>query len=91
MKALLNVIKRNPVINGFILMILAQFLHDYMANEIDWTNISGYVASLFIAVAVRERTVPLAKHEKLAGSVSESMVALEANYRQKLREIDEGR
>lgn len=64
LRTLGRIIKRNPVINGFIVAMLAQFAHDYMANEIDWTNIAGYFATLFIAVAVRERTVPLGDHEK---------------------------
>ena len=57
-------VKRNPVLVGFGAALAAQLFHDYQANEIDWTNFSGYVATLFIGVAVREFTVPLKEHEE---------------------------
>ena len=55
--------KRNPVIMGFLFALVAQLFHDYTANQIDWTNILGYLATLFIGVWVREFTVPLKEIE----------------------------
>lgn len=67
-------IKRNPVINGFILALFGQIAHDYLANQIDWTNWVGYFGMVFIAVAVREFTVPEKEHRELASKISEAIV-----------------
>jgi hypothetical protein len=60
-------IKRNPVINGFIAAVIGQLAHDYLANQIDWTNIIGYFGMLLIGVAVREFTVPYKEHLEVFG------------------------
>lgn len=58
-------VRRNPVINAFLLAMLAQFAHDYFAKQVDWTNIVGYVAMVFIGVATRMFTVPEKEHAEV--------------------------
>lgn len=67
-------IRRNPVINGFILATVAQISHDFLAKQIDWTNIIGYLSLVLIGVATREFTVPVSEHENLKGKVSEAIL-----------------
>ncbi|MFG2268092.1 hypothetical protein [Streptomyces sp. NPDC048720] len=71
-------IRRNPVICGFAFAIAAQLAHDYLANQIDWTNICGYLATMAVGVFVREFVVPLSKHEETKELVSKAIVNLEA-------------
>jgi hypothetical protein len=56
-------IRRNPVINAFLIAVAAQIAHDFLAHEIDWTNILGYLSMVLIGVATREFTVPLSEHQ----------------------------
>lgn len=65
MKSLWHRIQRNPVINAFVLAMVTQLLHDYLANQIDWTNIAGYLATVFIGIWARENVVPLKEHKAL--------------------------
>lgn len=58
-------IKRNPVINAFLIAVATQIAHDVIANEVDWTNIVGYLAMVCIAVAAREFTVPVKENKNL--------------------------
>lgn len=53
-----NSIKRNPVINGFILAVLLQAFQDWRTNQIDTSHILGYAATLVLSVAVRQFTTP---------------------------------
>lgn len=53
-----NSVKRNPVINAFVIATVAQIAHDYLADQIDWTNITGYISMVLIGVAARQFTVP---------------------------------
>ena len=62
-------IKRNPVIMGFIFALLTQLAHDYLANEIDWTNILGYLGTLCVGVFVREFTVSLSTHRDVVSKL----------------------
>lgn len=64
MKKLWKSIRRNPVINAFVLALAGQVAHDYLAKQIDWTNIVGYLSLVFIGVAAREFTVPENEHEE---------------------------
>ena len=61
-KTLLS-IKRNPVINAFLLAVLVQVLQDWRANNIDFAHIFGYLATVCIAVATRMFVVPFREHE----------------------------
>lgn len=60
-------IKRNPVLNVFILTAFGQFLHDYLAGAVDWDNITVYVATLAMGVIARMFVVPENEHyEKMS-------------------------
>jgi hypothetical protein len=67
-------VKRNPVINAFVIACATQIAHDYLANQIDWTNVVGYLAMVLIGVATREFTVPLSTHHDLQAKVSQAIV-----------------
>ena len=67
-------VKRNPVINAFIVAVLVQLLQDYRANAIDWAHFAGYFAMLCIAVAARQFTVPNDEHQQLKSQVSRIVV-----------------
>ena len=55
-------VKRNPVINGYLIAIALQIYLDYTTNNIDFAHILGYLATVVMSVAVREFTVPLSEH-----------------------------
>ena len=56
-------IRRNPVINAFILAALAQLSQDYIAGDIDFAHILSYLATLCFGVMARGFAVPLTEHE----------------------------
>jgi metal-dependent HD superfamily phosphatase/phosphodiesterase len=62
MRKLWNSIKRNPVLNIFILTALGQFLHDVLANAVDWDNLAVYMATLAMGVIARMFVVPETEH-----------------------------
>lgn len=61
-------IRRNPVINAFLIAVATQIAHDVIANEVDWTNVAGYLAMVAIAVATREFTSPAKEKQALSDS-----------------------
>ena len=63
MKRLWVSIKRNPVVNAFLLAVLVQVLQDWRGNNIDFAHIFGYLATVCIAVATRMFVVPIEEHE----------------------------
>lgn len=62
-RSLWKSIRRNPVINAFLLAVGLQIAHDWLANQIDWTNIAVYLSTVCMAVFTREFTVPVNEHE----------------------------
>lgn len=58
------VIRRNPVINAFMVAVLIQFLQDLRANAIDWPHFAGYASALLLGVMARTFTVPKAEVDK---------------------------
>lgn len=72
-------IRRNPVINAFLFAVATQIGHDFFANQIDWTNIVGYLAMVGLAVMARGFTVPAKEHERLTD-----------NYKKVLSNVVEG-
>lgn len=62
-KKLWNSIKRNPVINFFVLTAIGQMAQDYILGNIDWEHITGYVATVCIGVLARMFVVPVEEHE----------------------------
>lgn len=72
MKTLKNLwisVKRNPVINAFVFAVATQVAHDYLAHEIDWTNILGYISTLLVGVFVRSFVVPLSEHRDVVSKL----------------------
>lgn len=61
-------VRRNPVINAFLFAVVTQIGHDFFANQIDWTNIVGYLAMVGMAVMAREFTVPNKEHQRVTGN-----------------------
>lgn len=55
-------VKRNPVLNFFILTAIGQFTQDYLNHNIDVDHFAGYVATLLIGVIARMFTVPTNEH-----------------------------
>lgn len=53
-----NSIRRNPVINAFVLATTVQFLQDFQAGQIDRAHISGYLLNLILGVAARRLVTP---------------------------------
>lgn len=62
MTKLWNSIKRNPVINAFILAAICQVVNDYLNNEIGWDNLGVYIGTVCIGVIARMFTVPEVEH-----------------------------
>ncbi len=56
-------VKRNPVLNFFVLTAIGQFSQDYITGNVDWDHFTGYVATVLIGVIARMFTVPVDKHE----------------------------
>lgn len=55
-------IKRNPVINAFLMAVGLQVLQDWRAGDIDFAHLFGYLATVVLAVATRMFTVPFKEH-----------------------------
>lgn len=86
MSEIIRRIKRNPVLNIFILTALGQFSHDYLAGAVDWDNFTVYIATLAMGVIARMFAVPTSEHEKL----EDRHEVLKANYQGAL-EVLEGK
>jgi hypothetical protein len=67
-------IKRNPVINGFLIAVATQVLQDWRAGNIDFAHIFGYLAAVFIAVATRHFTTPAKEMKKLNRETNDLIV-----------------
>lgn len=74
-------VKRNPVINAFLLAIAAQFFQDLEAGAIDWQHLLGYFATLCFGVMAREFTVPEKEHRQ-------SVEALGSANRELIRKLN---
>lgn len=57
-------VKRNPVINAFIVAVLMQLFQDWQANTIDWPHFWGYLFTLSLSIMARSFTVPAKEHEE---------------------------
>ena len=55
-------VRRNPVINAFLIAVALQVFQDWRMGNIDFAHILGYLATTFIAVATRYFTVPEKEH-----------------------------
>lgn len=56
-------VKRNPVLNFFVLTAIGQFSQDYITGNVDWDHFTGYVATVLIGVIARMFTVPVDEHK----------------------------
>lgn len=57
-------IKRNPVINAFLIAVATQVFQDWREGQIDFAHIWGYLGMVCIAVATRTFTVPEKEHHE---------------------------
>lgn len=80
MRTIWKSIRRNPVINAFVLALAGQVAHDYLANQIDWTNIVGYFSLVFIGVAAREFTVPENEHDILRARLEAALEMAKGDF-----------
>jgi hypothetical protein len=87
LKKLWITVRRNPVINAFLAAVAIQIAHDALANQIDWTNILGYLATVLLGVMARALVTPNAKHEETKELVSKVIVRLEADHQKRLNEM----
>lgn len=81
-----NAVRRNPVVNAFVIAAATQFFQDWRAGNIDTAHILGYVSMLVISVAARQFTVPTKEHEETKALVSKAIVNLEADHQERLKE-----
>lgn len=58
-------IKRNPVINAFLIAVATQVFQDWRTGDIDLAHIWGYLAAVMIAVATRQFTTPSKEVDKI--------------------------
>lgn len=78
-------IKRNPVINVFVVGVTAQAInHAISVGDFELKNIAFYAMQIALAAIAREFVVPLNEHEKLKESVSKAIVRLEADHQERL-------
>lgn len=73
-------IKRNPVINAFILAAIGQVLNDYLNNEIGWDNLGVYISTVAIGVIARMFTVPESENRELKDQVSKAIAATSEQF-----------
>lgn len=63
LKSIVRAIKRNPVINAFLMAVVIQVLQDGLAGNIDRAHIFGYLGMVCIAVATRMFVTPTREAE----------------------------
>lgn len=72
-------IKRNPVVNVFVIGVLAQAAnHAINVGDFDLRNFAFYAFQLALAAIAREFVVPLSEHNETKAKVAEAIVELEA-------------
>jgi hypothetical protein len=62
-------IKRNPVVNFFVLTAIGQMSQDYLTGQIDFEHITGYIATVLIGIIARMFTVPVTEHEDMIDKI----------------------
>lgn len=78
-------VKRNPVVNIFVLTAVGEISHDYLEGTIDWDNISVYATTVVMGVLARMFVVPLSEHVELENKHE----VLLANYEGAVRVLQE--
>lgn len=61
----LHAIRRNPVINGAIVLVIAQVWQDYQLGNIDTAHLWRYFFTMAMGIAIREFTVPAREKRNL--------------------------